>query len=110
MKMMKLMDYKDSLTQSFSHYLDNHITLLQIISQLVDVKLKTSIRRGKEPQGKQIVDNQFYRDLQVGISRAEYYQKKIKDVDVIELDMVKEAEAEMDPLFEIVKERMQTLE
>ena len=104
------MDYKDSLTVSFSHYLANHRTLLQIISQIVEAKLKTSICVGKEPQGRQLTDDQFFRDIQVGIARAEYYLKKVKDINVVELDMVKNAQEELDPLFKIVKERMQTLE
>ena len=74
------MNYKDSLTQSFSKYLTNHLILLQITSQIIDVKLKTNIRKG-EPQEKRIVDVEFFRSLRIGISRVEYYQKKMKDID-----------------------------
>lgn len=104
------MDCKESLTRSFLEYLNNHLVLLQIVSQVIGARLKTNIYRGKESQKKQLIDDQFYRDLQVGISRAEYYQKKIEDADVAELDVVRNAQEELDPLFEIVKEHMQTLE
>lgn len=104
------MNYKDSLMQSFSEYLNNHLVLLQIVFKLIETKLKVRVCKGKELQEKQLVGDAFFRTLNIGISRVKYYQKKMKDIDVVELDMVKEAQKEMEPLYEIVKERMQTLE
>ena len=104
------MNYKDSLTQSFSAYLNNHLTLLQIVSKIINTKLKTHLCTGEESKEKQLTDDQFFRDVQVGISRAKYYKRKMVGVKVVSMEMVKNAQEEMDPLFEIVKERMQTLE
>lgn len=64
----------------------------------------------KEAEGDQFVDDPFYRRLRIGISRVEYYQKKMDEIETVELDMVKAAREEMDPLYEKIKERMQTME
>ena len=107
------MECRDPLTEAFSQYLENNLTLLQIISQIIVSKFKTDVcLLGKDSQGKQIADNQLYRDIQVGISRVKYYQKKLKDINTaeVDLDFVKTAGDELDTLLDIVKEYMKTLE
>jgi hypothetical protein len=101
---------KDALTQSFSNYLTNQATLLQIVSDIVNADSKIQMHMLKETERDQLVDDPFFRLLRIGLSRAIYYQKKIEDVDMVDIDMVVEAREELDPLYEKVKQRMQTLE
>jgi len=97
---------RDPLTVAFEKYL--HIAKELLLSCIKIKQVDSTIQmleKGEDTTESLVADKDF-RDIRVGISRATYYIDKVKQMEEVEVSLIKEARAELDPICDYMKEKM----
>jgi hypothetical protein len=101
---------RDELAEAFVKYLYHAKELLLSCFKIKQVDATIQMLKMELEDTEPLIDEKDVRDIKVGISRAEYYIKKMKDQESVEVSFIKEARAELDPLCDYMKEHMRSKE